>query len=439
MRRLRAFQSVELEPCQSRTVTFTVGTDDLRFVGRDGRWVLELGAFDVMVGGLTGTFRVTAGGARTGTTTTGGRGWRRRRDTSACPTAAAGAAASATGGLAGAVAQLRERGPGGYGARHRAARIRTGRHALRPGEQLWARVRLGGGNVRAHPAARPGRRTATSWSSAPRRGTACGPAPTATAARASTCCPAWTRACGGWASSTWTSSTITGRTPTRRWRSRWARWSRPSVPERRCTWACRIIRPPSPPGRQHPAGDARAVRAAPAAVQHAGADAGGVAAPHAGGRGHRLHRLLAAGAGAADGSIPGRHPGGFARRQAARIPARGRGDGCAPYAAAGAERHCAGAGAEPGAAGDRVGRCGIPPSRPRSSVPAACSNWRTTWPRWTTWPWRTTSCWRSSVCWRKADGARPSASNRDGAAPNPVTPSRLFPRRYTSLPPDGEQ
>ncbi len=73
MRRLRAFQSVELEPGQSRTVTFTLGADDLRFVGRDGRWVLEPGAFDVMVGGLTGTFRVGAGGARTATTTTGGR------------------------------------------------------------------------------------------------------------------------------------------------------------------------------------------------------------------------------------------------------------------------------------------------------------------------------------------------------------------------------
>lgn len=77
LRRLRAFEGVELEPGQSRTVTFTLTADDLRFVGRDGRWVLEPGAFDVMVGGLTGTFRVGAGGARTtATTTTGGRGWR---------------------------------------------------------------------------------------------------------------------------------------------------------------------------------------------------------------------------------------------------------------------------------------------------------------------------------------------------------------------------
>ena len=65
-RRLRAFQKVRLEPGESRTVTFTLAADDLRYVGRDGRMVLEPGAFDVMVGGLTGTFHVTAGSAATG-------------------------------------------------------------------------------------------------------------------------------------------------------------------------------------------------------------------------------------------------------------------------------------------------------------------------------------------------------------------------------------
>jgi beta-glucosidase len=59
VRRLRAFRKVALEPGQSRTLTFTLSADDLRYVGRDGRPVLEPGAFDVMVGGLTATFRVT--------------------------------------------------------------------------------------------------------------------------------------------------------------------------------------------------------------------------------------------------------------------------------------------------------------------------------------------------------------------------------------------
>ena len=59
-RRLRAFQKVSLQPGESRTVTFTLAADDLRYVGRAGRMVLDPGAFDVMVGGLTGTFRVVA-------------------------------------------------------------------------------------------------------------------------------------------------------------------------------------------------------------------------------------------------------------------------------------------------------------------------------------------------------------------------------------------
>lgn len=60
-RRLRAFEKVSLAPGESRTVTFTLSADDLRFAGADGRMVLEPGAFDVMVGGLTATFHVTAG------------------------------------------------------------------------------------------------------------------------------------------------------------------------------------------------------------------------------------------------------------------------------------------------------------------------------------------------------------------------------------------
>jgi beta-glucosidase len=64
VRRLRAFRTVELQPGEARELTFTITTDDLRFVARDGRRVLESGAFDVMVGGLTGTFHVSAGGTR---------------------------------------------------------------------------------------------------------------------------------------------------------------------------------------------------------------------------------------------------------------------------------------------------------------------------------------------------------------------------------------
>jgi beta-glucosidase len=58
VRRLRGFQRVSLRPGASRTVELTLSTDDLTYVGRDGRPVLEPGTFDVMVGGLTASFEV---------------------------------------------------------------------------------------------------------------------------------------------------------------------------------------------------------------------------------------------------------------------------------------------------------------------------------------------------------------------------------------------
>lgn len=64
VRRLRGFERVALAPGASRKVTFTLGADELSFVGRDGTPVLEPGAFDVMVGGLSKTFRVVGPATR---------------------------------------------------------------------------------------------------------------------------------------------------------------------------------------------------------------------------------------------------------------------------------------------------------------------------------------------------------------------------------------
>ncbi|HSU17721.1 glycoside hydrolase family 3 N-terminal domain-containing protein [Longimicrobium sp.] len=61
VRRLRGFQRITLQPGEARTVTFTLSADDLTYVGRDGRPVLEAGTFDVMVGGLTASFTVATG------------------------------------------------------------------------------------------------------------------------------------------------------------------------------------------------------------------------------------------------------------------------------------------------------------------------------------------------------------------------------------------
>lgn len=48
-RRLRAFDKIELQPGENKTVTFDLNADDLAFVGYDGKWVLEEGDFKLMI------------------------------------------------------------------------------------------------------------------------------------------------------------------------------------------------------------------------------------------------------------------------------------------------------------------------------------------------------------------------------------------------------
>lgn len=48
-RRLRAFDKVELQPGETKTVSFELKADDLAFVGWDGKWRLEDGDFKLMI------------------------------------------------------------------------------------------------------------------------------------------------------------------------------------------------------------------------------------------------------------------------------------------------------------------------------------------------------------------------------------------------------
>lgn len=49
VRRLRAFEKIELIPGETKTVVMKVNADDLAFVGSDGKWRLEEGKFQVQV------------------------------------------------------------------------------------------------------------------------------------------------------------------------------------------------------------------------------------------------------------------------------------------------------------------------------------------------------------------------------------------------------
>jgi beta-glucosidase len=60
---------VALDPGQKKTVSFTLGPEDLQLLNKDMRWVVVPGDFDLMVGrssedvALKGTLHVKAAGA----------------------------------------------------------------------------------------------------------------------------------------------------------------------------------------------------------------------------------------------------------------------------------------------------------------------------------------------------------------------------------------
>jgi beta-glucosidase len=55
-RELKGFQKVELQPSESKTISFKLSPADLTFVGLDNKWITEPGAFKVSVADLQQTF-----------------------------------------------------------------------------------------------------------------------------------------------------------------------------------------------------------------------------------------------------------------------------------------------------------------------------------------------------------------------------------------------
>jgi beta-glucosidase len=68
VKQLRGFERVPLEPGQKKTVSLTLGPEDLQLLDRDMRWVVVPGTFDIMIGrssddiAVKGTLEVKASG-----------------------------------------------------------------------------------------------------------------------------------------------------------------------------------------------------------------------------------------------------------------------------------------------------------------------------------------------------------------------------------------
>jgi beta-glucosidase len=60
-KRVKRFAKIYLEPAQSRTLTFTLGRDDLSFIDAANKSTIEPGDFEVIVGNLKETFTLQAG------------------------------------------------------------------------------------------------------------------------------------------------------------------------------------------------------------------------------------------------------------------------------------------------------------------------------------------------------------------------------------------
>jgi beta-glucosidase len=53
VKKLKAFQKIELGPKEKRTVEFSISKEELKFIGKDAKPIFEPGAFQFHVGSLT--------------------------------------------------------------------------------------------------------------------------------------------------------------------------------------------------------------------------------------------------------------------------------------------------------------------------------------------------------------------------------------------------
>jgi len=55
VKKLKQFQKIELQPRETKTVTFIMKASDLKLCDRNGQWIYENGDFDIIIGKLKTT------------------------------------------------------------------------------------------------------------------------------------------------------------------------------------------------------------------------------------------------------------------------------------------------------------------------------------------------------------------------------------------------
>ena len=58
VKRLRAFDKIELNPGEAKTLNFVLHPKDLSFVGQGNTWITEPGDYEVMIGNLKEAFHL---------------------------------------------------------------------------------------------------------------------------------------------------------------------------------------------------------------------------------------------------------------------------------------------------------------------------------------------------------------------------------------------
>ena len=55
-KKLKRFTKIDLDPSETKTIEFTIGINDLKFYGKENKWITEEGKFSITISNLSKDF-----------------------------------------------------------------------------------------------------------------------------------------------------------------------------------------------------------------------------------------------------------------------------------------------------------------------------------------------------------------------------------------------